>query len=112
MHRELWHNLSPQASSMDVHNPPEACGYSYNGCSDARRPAYECPFFAHSQTLNFELMWRRKYKKRNIDASRCLWALYYGCRPNLMSLGCIHLAVPSNCAWGVLSVVPTIQLMW
>ena len=44
--------------------PHEACGYSYNGCTDARRPAYECPFFVHSETLNFELMWRRKYKKK------------------------------------------------
>ena len=49
---------------MDVHNPHEACGYIYNGCIDARRPAYECPFFVHSETLNFELMWRRKYKKK------------------------------------------------
>ena len=62
---DLWDNLSPQASSMDVHNPHEACGYSYNGCTDARRPAYECPFFVHSETLNFELMWRRKYIKKN-----------------------------------------------
>ena len=61
---DLWDNLSPQASSMDVHNPHEACGYSYNGCTDARRPAYECPFFVHSETLNFELMWRRKYIKK------------------------------------------------
>ena len=57
---DLWDDLSPQASSMGVHNPHEACGYSYNGCTDARRPAYECPFFVHSETLNFELMWRRK----------------------------------------------------
>ena len=61
---DLWDNLSPQASSMDVHNPHEARGYSYNGCTDARRPAYECPFFVHSETLNFELMWRRKYEKK------------------------------------------------
>ena len=39
----------------------------------------------------------------NGDASCCLWALYYGRRPNLISLGCIHLPVPLNCAWGVLS---------
>ena len=57
---DLWDNLSPQASSMDVHNLHEACGYSCNGCTDARRPAYECPFFVHSETLNFELMWRWK----------------------------------------------------
>ena len=57
---DLWDNLSPQASSMDVHNPHEAYGYSYNGCTDARRLAYECTFFVHSETLNFELMWRRK----------------------------------------------------
>ena len=57
---DFWDNLSPQASPNDVHNPHEAPGYSYNGCTDARRPAYECPFFAHSETLNFELMWRRK----------------------------------------------------
>ena len=63
---DVWDNLSPQASLMDVHNPHEACGYSYNGCTDARRPAYECPFFVHSGTLNFELMWRRKYKKKLI----------------------------------------------
>ena len=36
------------------------------------------------------------------DALRCLWALYYGRRPDLISLGCIHLPVPLNCAWGVL----------
>ena len=40
------------------------------------------------------------------DASRCLWALYYGRRPDLISLGCIHLPVPLNCAWGVLSDCP------
>ena len=40
------------------------------------------------------------------DASRCLWALYYGRRPDLISLGCIHLLVPLNCAWGVLSDGP------
>ena len=60
----LWDNLSPHASSMDVKNPHEACGYSYNGCTDARRPAYECPFFVHSESLNFELMCRQKYKKK------------------------------------------------
>ena len=62
---DLWDNLSPQASSVDVQNPHEACGYSYNGCIHARRPAHECPFFVHSETFNFELMWRRKYKKKN-----------------------------------------------
>ena len=40
------------------------------------------------------------------DASRCLWALYYGRRPDLISLGCIHLPVPLNCAWAVLSGGP------
>ena len=40
------------------------------------------------------------------DASRCLWALYYGRRPDLISLGCIHLPIPLNCAWGVLSDGP------
>ena len=40
------------------------------------------------------------------DALRCLWALYYGRRPDLISLGCIHLPVPLNCAWGVLSDGP------
>ena len=40
------------------------------------------------------------------DASRCLWALYYGRRPDLISLGCIYLPVPLNCAWGVLSDGP------
>ena len=42
----------------------------------------------------------------DMDASRCLWALYYGRRPDLISLGCIHLHVPLNCAWGVLSDGP------
>ena len=42
----------------------------------------------------------------DMDASRCLWALYYGRRPDLISLGCIHLPVPLNCAWGVLSDGP------
>ena len=43
----------------------------------------------------------------DVDASRCLWALYYGHRrPDLISLGCIHLPVPFNCAWGVLSDGP------
>ena len=32
----------------------------------------------------------------------CLSALYYGRRPDLISLGCIHLSVPLSCAWGVL----------
>ena len=40
------------------------------------------------------------------DASRCLWALYYGHRPDLIFLGCIHLPVPLNCARGVLSDGP------
>ena len=40
------------------------------------------------------------------DASRCLWALYYGRCPNLITLGCIHLPVSLNCAWGVLSEGP------
>ena len=60
---DLWDNLSPQASSMDVHNPHEACASSYNGCTDARRTAFECPVSVHSETLNFELMWCRMYKK-------------------------------------------------
>ena len=38
----------------------------------------------------------------DVDASRYLWALYYGRRPDLISLGCIHLPIPLNCAWGVL----------
>ena len=42
----------------------------------------------------------------DVDASRCLWAPYYGRRPDLISLGCIHLPVPLNCAWGVLSDGP------
>ena len=41
-----------------------------------------------------------------IDASRCLWALNHRRRPDLISLGCIHLPVPLNCAWGVLSDGP------
>ena len=61
---DLWDTLSPNASSMDVHNPHEACGCSYNECTDARRPAFECPFFVHRETLHFELVWRRKYKKK------------------------------------------------
>ena len=36
---DVCDNLSPQAFSMDVHNPREPCGYSYNGCTDARPPA-------------------------------------------------------------------------
>ena len=40
------------------------------------------------------------------DASRCLWALCYGCRPDVISLCCIHLPVPLNCAWGVSSDAP------
>ena len=31
-------------------------------------------------------------------ASHCLWALYYGRRPDVISLGSIHLPVPLNCA--------------
>ena len=42
----------------------------------------------------------------DVDASRSLWALYYGRRPDLISLGYIHLPVPLNCAWGVLSDGP------
>ena len=42
------------------------------------------------------------------NASRCLGALYYGRRPDLISLGCIHLPVPLNCAWGALSDGPYI----
>ena len=61
---DLWDNLSPQASLMDVHRPHKACGYSYYGWTDARQPAYECLSFVHSETLNFELMWRRKFKKK------------------------------------------------
>ena len=41
-----------------------------------------------------------------VDASRCLWALCYGRRPDLIILGCVHLPVPLNCAWGVLSDGP------
>ena len=37
----------------------------------------------------------------DVDASRCLWARYYDRRPDLITLGCIHLPVPLNCAWGV-----------
>ena len=42
----------------------------------------------------------------DMDASCSLWALYYGRRPDLIGLGCIHLPVPLNCSWGVLSYVP------
>ena len=42
----------------------------------------------------------------DMDALRCLWAMHYGRRPDLMSLGCIHLLVRLNCAWGVLSDGP------
>ena len=38
----------------------------------------------------------------DVDASRCLWAPYYGSRPDLISLGCVHLPLPMNCAWGLL----------
>ena len=40
------------------------------------------------------------------EASRYMWELYYGRRLDLISLGCIHLSVPLNCAWGVLSQGP------
>ena len=43
---------------------------------------------------------------RDFDASRCLWALYYGRRPDLINLGSIHLPFPLNRAWGVLSYGP------
>ena len=85
---DLWDNLSPQASSMDVHNPHEACGYSYNGCTDARRPAYECPFFVHSETLNFELMWRRKYKKKILFK----WVLLHMHAVHTVPMQCAHSA--------------------
>ena len=42
----------------------------------------------------------------DVDASRSLWALHYGRRPDLINPGCIHLPVPLNCAWGVLSDGP------
>ena len=42
----------------------------------------------------------------DIDASRCLWELYYRRRPDLIILGRIHLPVPLNCAWGVISDGP------
>ena len=42
----------------------------------------------------------------DIDSSCSMWALYYGRRPDLISLSCIHLPVPLNCAWGVLSDGP------
>ena len=42
----------------------------------------------------------------DMDASLCLWALYYGRRPVLSSPGCMYLHVPFNCAWGVLSDGP------
>ena len=42
----------------------------------------------------------------DVDASCCLWALHYGRRPHLISLGCIHLPVPLNCSWCVLSYGP------
>ena len=48
----------------------------------------------------------------DIVASRCLWAMYSGRRPDLVSLGCIHLLVPLNCAWGVLSESPYNAKMW
>ena len=70
---DLWDNLSPQASSMDVHNPHEAC--RYNGWTDARQPTYECLFLVRSETLNFELMWRQKLKKKR--STEVIW--YYIC---------------------------------
>ena len=42
----------------------------------------------------------------DIDASRCLWALYYGRRPDWISSGCIHLPILLNFAWGLLSNGP------
>ena len=42
----------------------------------------------------------------DVDASRCLCIVYYGHRPDVISLGCIHLPVPLNCACGVLSYGP------
>ena len=39
----------------------------------------------------------------DVDESRCLGAPYYGRRPDLIRVGCIHLPVPLNGAWGVLS---------
>ena len=42
----------------------------------------------------------------DVDPSRYLWALYHGRRPDLITLGCIHLPVPLKCAWGVLSSGP------
>ena len=36
--------------------------------------------------------------RMDIDASRCLWAQYRGRRSDVISLGCIHLPVPLNCA--------------
>ena len=42
----------------------------------------------------------------DVDASRSLWALYHGRRPDVISLGCIHLPIPLNCASGVLSDGP------
>ena len=42
----------------------------------------------------------------DIDASRCLSAVNYGSRPNVISLRCIYLPVPLNCAWGLLSDGP------
>ena len=96
---DLWDNLSPQASSMDVHNPHEACGYSYNGWTDARQPAYECPFFVHSETLNFELMWRRQLKK-NPDSMGFVWG-----RVGLALMRCMELLV-------IFVVLATIVTVW
>ena len=42
----------------------------------------------------------------DIDALRCLWALYYGRRPDLINVGSIHLPVLLNCAWGILCIGP------
>ena len=30
--------------------------------------AYVCPFLVYSDTLNFELMWRRKFRKTDVEA--------------------------------------------
>ena len=48
----------------------------------------------------------------DVDASCCLWALYYGRRPDLISLGCIHLPVPLDAHGVYYLMVPTMQLMW
>ena len=40
---DLWDDMSPQASVMDVHNLYEAWRYGYCGLTDARQPTYVCP---------------------------------------------------------------------